>query len=64
VTRVGERKGAYGVLVGRHVEKTPLGTPRHIWDNNIKMDIKKSCWIFRTIILKWILRSRVGFFVL
>ena len=43
-TRVGERKDVYGVLVGRHVEKGPLGRPRHIWDDNIKMDIK-SGWI-------------------
>jgi hypothetical protein len=41
VTRVGERKDACGVLVGRHMAKRPFGRPRHIW-NNIRMDIKKS----------------------
>jgi len=46
VTRVGERKDAYRVLVGRHVAKKPLGRPRNIWNNNIKMDIKKWGWIF------------------
>jgi len=64
VTRVGGRKGAYGVLVERHVAKRPLGRARNIWNNNIKMDIKKSGCIVRAIILKWIFRIWVGLFVL
>jgi hypothetical protein len=51
VTRVGERKCAYGVLVERHVAKRPLGRASHIWNNNIKIDIKKSGWSFLVIIL-------------
>ena len=34
---MGERRGAYGVLVGRPEEKRPLGRPRHRWEGNIKM---------------------------
>ena len=55
MTRVGERKNAYGLLVGRHVAKRPHGRPRHVWNNNIKKDIKKAVWIVRAVILKWIL---------
>jgi hypothetical protein len=38
VARMGERRGVYRVLVGRPEGKRPLGTPRHRWDYNIKMD--------------------------
>jgi hypothetical protein len=31
---MGERRGAYRVLVGK-----PLGRPRHRWEDNIKMDL-------------------------
>jgi hypothetical protein len=30
---------AYRVLVGRPKGKTPLGRPRHRWEDNIKMDL-------------------------
>jgi hypothetical protein len=33
---MGERRGVYRVLVGKLEEKSPLGTPRHRWDDNIK----------------------------
>ena len=33
----GERRGVYRFLVGRHEEKTWLGTPGHRWEDNIKM---------------------------
>jgi hypothetical protein len=39
VARLGERKGAYRVLVGKPQAKRPLGRPRHRWDNNIKMNL-------------------------
>jgi hypothetical protein len=32
-----DRRGTFRVLVGRHVEKRPLGRPRHRWDENIKI---------------------------
>jgi len=31
VARLGDEKGAYGVLVGRPEEKKPLGRPRRRW---------------------------------
>ena len=38
---MGERKGVYRVLVGKPVGKRPLERPRHIWENNIKMDLQE-----------------------
>jgi hypothetical protein len=37
VARMGKRRGVYGSLVGKPEEITPLGRPRHRWNNNIKM---------------------------
>jgi hypothetical protein len=39
-TRLGERRVAYGVLMGRPEGKRPLGRPRCRWDDNIKMDLE------------------------
>jgi hypothetical protein len=39
VARIGEERGAYRVLVGRHKGKRPLGRPRRRWENNIRMDL-------------------------
>jgi hypothetical protein len=39
VTRMGEGRGAYRVLVGRPEGKRPLGRPRQRWEDNIKMDL-------------------------
>jgi hypothetical protein len=41
VARVGERRGVYGVLVGRPEGKKPLGRPRRRWEDNIKMDLRE-----------------------
>ena len=38
---MGERRGAYRVLVGKPEGKRPLGKPRRRWENNIKMDLKE-----------------------
>jgi hypothetical protein len=37
----GEKKNAYGILVGKPQEKMPLGNPRRRWEDNIKMDIRE-----------------------
>jgi hypothetical protein len=41
VTCMGEGRGVYMVLVGRPEGKRPLGSPRHRWENNIKMDLRE-----------------------
>ena len=41
VARMGERRGAYRVLVGKHEGKRPLGGPRRRWEDNMKMDFQE-----------------------
>jgi hypothetical protein len=41
VARIADRRGAYGVLVGKLAGKRPLGTPRRRWEDNIKMDFQE-----------------------
>jgi len=38
---MGERRSAYGVLVGKPEGGRPLGRPRLRWEDNIKIDIQK-----------------------
>jgi hypothetical protein len=41
VVRMGKGRGLYGVLVGKPEVKSPLGRPRHRWQDNIKMDLQE-----------------------
>jgi hypothetical protein len=41
VARMGERRGVYRVLVGKPEGMKPLGRPRRIWEDNIKMDLQE-----------------------
>ena len=41
VARMGEGRGVYRVLVGKHERKKSLGRPRRRWDDNIKMDLQE-----------------------
>jgi hypothetical protein len=36
---MGEKRGVYRVLMGKPEGKRPLGRPRRIWEDNIKMDL-------------------------
>jgi hypothetical protein len=36
-----EGRGVYGVLVGRPGGKRPLGSPRRMWEDNIKLDLRE-----------------------
>jgi hypothetical protein len=38
VSRMGEVRGAYSILVGRPEGRRPLGRPSRRWEDNIKMD--------------------------
>jgi len=40
VARMGERRGVYRVLVGKPEENRPLGRPRYIWEDNIKLNLQ------------------------
>jgi hypothetical protein len=41
---MGEKKNAYRLLVGKPEGKRPLGRPRRIWVDNIKMDLLEIGW--------------------
>jgi len=38
---MGERRGVYRVLVRKSEGKTPIGRPRHRWEDNIKTDLQE-----------------------
>jgi hypothetical protein len=42
--RLGERRGAYRVLVRNPEGKRPLGSPRSRWKDNIKIGLQKVGW--------------------
>jgi hypothetical protein len=44
VARMGEKKNAYRLLVGKPEERRPLGRPRHRWLDNIRMDLVEEGW--------------------
>ena len=44
VARVGERKGAYRILVGKPEGRRPLGRTRRRWQDSIKMDLRDVGW--------------------
>ena len=41
VARMGEKRGAYRVVVGKPEGRRPLGKPRRSGENNIKMDLQE-----------------------
>jgi hypothetical protein len=41
----GERRGVYRVLVGKPEGESPLGRPRHRWEDKIKMDLQEVGWV-------------------
>jgi hypothetical protein len=43
VAGMGERRGAYRVLVEKPEGRRPFGRRRHRWEDNIKMDPRELC---------------------
>jgi hypothetical protein len=41
VARMGEKRGAHRLLVGKPEGKRPLGRPRRRWEDNITMDFQE-----------------------
>jgi hypothetical protein len=41
VTRMGEKRNVYRLLVGKPEEKRPLGRPRRRWIDNINMNLSE-----------------------
>jgi hypothetical protein len=44
VARMGEKRNAYRVLVGKPEGRRPLGRPRRMWVDNIKIDFREIGW--------------------
>jgi hypothetical protein len=44
VARMGEKRNAYRLLVGKPEGKIPLGRPRRRWLDNIRMDLVEVRW--------------------
>jgi hypothetical protein len=44
VTRMGEKRNACRLLVGKPEGKKPLGRPRRRWVDNIRMDLGEVGW--------------------
>jgi hypothetical protein len=45
VACMGEKRGAYKILVGRPEGRRPLGRPRCRWEDNIKIDLQEVGWM-------------------
>jgi hypothetical protein len=39
-----EMRNVYKILVGKPEGKTPLGRPRRMWEDSLKMDLKDIGW--------------------
>jgi hypothetical protein len=44
VARMGEKRNAYRILVGKPEGKRQLGRPKRRWVDNIKMDLREIGW--------------------
>jgi hypothetical protein len=44
VARMGEKRNAYSILVGKPEGKRPLGRPRRRWVDYIKIDFREIGW--------------------
>jgi hypothetical protein len=44
VAHVGDMRNANNILVGKSEGKRPFRRCRHIWEDNIRMDLRKTGW--------------------
>jgi hypothetical protein len=44
VARMGKKKSAYRILVGKPEGKRPLGRPKRRWEDNIEMELREIRW--------------------
>ena len=58
VADMGDRRGAYRLLVGKPEGKRPLRTSKHAWKDNIKMDLQEVGWGGEG--MDWVVWLRIG----
>jgi hypothetical protein len=56
---MGERRGTYRVLMGKHEGERALGRPKHRWEADIKMDLQELGWGAWTRLI-WLRRGAGG----
>jgi hypothetical protein len=44
IARMGEKRDAYRILMGKPEGKRPLGRPGRKWEDNIKMNLRELGW--------------------
>jgi hypothetical protein len=57
---MGEGRNVFRVLVGKPEGKTPLGSPRHRWEDGIKMDLREIGWGWGWSGLTWLRIGIIG----
>ena len=55
VARVEETRTSFKILTGTSKGRRPLGRPRHIWEENIRLDFKEIGFNTRN----WLIRLRI-----
>jgi hypothetical protein len=60
VARVGERRGAFKVLVVKREKNIPLGRHRRIWEGNTGMDIERPFGRLWTVLFWFLKRTSEG----
>jgi hypothetical protein len=60
VTRMGEGREAYRVLVGKSEGKRPLGRPRCRWEDRTRMDLRDIGWGGVWSVFTWLRIGIVG----
>jgi hypothetical protein len=51
---MGERRGAYRVLMGKPEGRRPLGRPRRRWESTIKTYLQEGMGVWTGLIWVWI----------
>jgi hypothetical protein len=44
IARMGKKRNAYRILVGKPEGERPLGRPKRRWEDNIRMDLREIGW--------------------
>jgi len=44
VARMGEKRNAYRIFLGKPEGKRPLGRPRRLWEDDITLCLRKIVW--------------------